>query len=189
MALIVCPHCGGQVSDTVERCIHCGKFIKEKQKNSAVDFQTFDKIKQNNLEEEFQKKYPKYVCPYAKQKALKCRRKYTIFGRIMCGAGAIDLLFSILIQTKVLDLNSDDTMLMIIGPIVLVAVLTFFIGAAFCINYTIKSKKLIAKYLLYEKLYQVWLLNEKNISKKVDFIGLNKKDKKYFENINPDLYL
>lgn len=35
MALIECPECGKEISDSVEKCIHCGYEVKteKKQKN------------------------------------------------------------------------------------------------------------------------------------------------------------
>lgn len=30
MALIICPECGKEVSDTVNQCIHCGYILKRK---------------------------------------------------------------------------------------------------------------------------------------------------------------
>ena len=94
-----------------------------------------------------------------------------------------------MVSTKVLDLNNDDTMLMIVMPIVLVVALVIFICMGFKIYYLVKSKKSICRYLLYEKLFQAWLLRAKNISMSVDFSDMSKKDMKYFENINPSLYL
>lgn len=190
MALITCPHCGNQVSDTVERCIHCGEpLLKEEAKPTPTDFHSLEKDNQNSIEKEFQKKYPSYVCFLAKQNSLKCRRKIKILNRISFIAGIIFFLFFILVSTKVLDLNNDDTMLMIVMPIVLVVALVIFICMGFKIYYLVKSKKSICRYLLYEKLFQAWLLRAKNISMSVDFSDMSKKDMKYFENINPGLYL
>ena len=34
MALIKCPECGNEISDTAEQCIHCGYRIKKDENNS-----------------------------------------------------------------------------------------------------------------------------------------------------------
>ncbi len=47
MALINCPDCGKQVSDSVEKCIHCGRALTQKDKakirfdNSVTDAKAF----------------------------------------------------------------------------------------------------------------------------------------------------
>ncbi len=189
MSLIVCPHCGKQVSDTVERCIHCGgAFLKGEPKVSATDFNTLDKEIRKSLEVEFQKGYPKYVCPHAKQNALKCRRKFKVCTIISYVACVIFFLILILVKTKVLDIDSNDIKMMVVVLVALCAALVILISAACKISYKLKSKKLISQYLLYEKLFQVWLLHTNNIFKEVDFSDLSGKEKKYFENINTDLY-
>lgn len=34
MALIYCPECGNQISDSVKKCIHCGKKLTKKDKEA-----------------------------------------------------------------------------------------------------------------------------------------------------------
>lgn len=59
MALITCPHCGNQVSDTVERCIHCGELIKEKppEPKRYADLSMAEK---DSLDSEFERNHPGY---------------------------------------------------------------------------------------------------------------------------------
>ena len=190
MALITCPHCGKQVSNTVKRCIHCGEpLFKEESKPTPKDFYTLEEDEQQRMEEEFRKEYPEFVSPCAKQKSAECRRKITILCRIALVAGVIFLLFRILVQTKVLDWTNNDTILMTVVPIMLASALTVCICGILAIIYLVKSKNFICRYLLYEKLFQTWLLRTKGISKTVDLSDLSKKYRKYYKKINPDLYL
>lgn len=59
MALITCPHCGNQVSDTVERCVHCGELIKEKppEPKRYADLSMAEK---DSLDAEFERAHPEY---------------------------------------------------------------------------------------------------------------------------------
>lgn len=47
MALINCPDCGEQISDSVEKCVHCGRVLTQKEKtkikfdNSVTDTKDF----------------------------------------------------------------------------------------------------------------------------------------------------
>ena len=53
MALIKCPECGKDISDTVKSCIHCGYMInlKENETDTSVNQQDNNIINNNNLEE------------------------------------------------------------------------------------------------------------------------------------------
>ncbi len=53
MALIFCPNCGKQVSDTIDRCIHCGELIKEAPP-APKDFSHLFKEQQVALDAEFE---------------------------------------------------------------------------------------------------------------------------------------
>lgn len=38
MALIKCPECGKEISDSVEKCIHCGYEVKTEKKQKKFPF-------------------------------------------------------------------------------------------------------------------------------------------------------
>ncbi len=72
MALIVCPHCGKQVSDTVERCIHCGEFIKEKP-SEPKNYADLSMAEKDDLDSEFERKHSEYsMHRVAKKQVILC---------------------------------------------------------------------------------------------------------------------
>ena len=67
MALITCPHCGNQVSDTVERCVHCGELIKEKPPEPK-NYADLSKAEKDALDSEFVREHSKYSVRNAERK-------------------------------------------------------------------------------------------------------------------------
>lgn len=61
LALIKCPECGKDISDTVKSCIHCGYMINPKEnETSATINQQDNNIKNNNNSEEAKKPKSKF---------------------------------------------------------------------------------------------------------------------------------
>ena len=71
MALIVCPHCGKSVSDTLSECIHCGKSLILKDEKQEKRYEQLSSAEQNELFSQFSREYPQYVFPQGREKAAK----------------------------------------------------------------------------------------------------------------------
>lgn len=73
MALIFCPNCGKQVSDTVDVCIHCGAPIKEALP-APKDFSGLPKEQQLAMDAEFEGRY----VGHSPMKSEKRRKRFSI---------------------------------------------------------------------------------------------------------------
>lgn len=62
MALIICPNCGKSISDTTEKCFHCGYNLRT-QTVAPTELQRFNKLtvsEQDKLRKEYYSKNPEY---------------------------------------------------------------------------------------------------------------------------------
>ena len=87
MALITCPHCGKQVSDTVERCIHCGALIKE-QPPEPKRYVDLSREEKDSLDAKFEREHPEYSIRKAERKKKIQSAIYFILG-VVCIIGAV----------------------------------------------------------------------------------------------------
>lgn len=61
MAMIYCPHCGGQISDKAKFCVHCGAtFDISANVEKETLFVDLPVDEQDKLQREFSRKNPKY---------------------------------------------------------------------------------------------------------------------------------
>lgn len=192
MALIECPNCKKQVSDTRESCFHCGyKFqtapIETEEKNqdeniieqqkrdtddSLTNFSSLRQIEKDKLWDEFYAKNPKYW--KLKNKA------YNIDGiRKVTGLCLIPLLVNELIFRNRPVINKEFFTI----ASVMYALLMFggLIVAFSCIYAKSVCNK---KALIVLKRFQNWLKTEKQIEYVVKFNRNQRKEKIFFDSIN-----
>ncbi|MDE6373630.1 MAG: zinc ribbon domain-containing protein [Clostridia bacterium] len=180
MGLITCPHCGKQVSDTVEACIHCGNKVTESpQKEKAEQpparkgYETLTDYERRELEKEFVKGKPKYEKFFGKEPYYKYVGKISWAGYILgCafegvgffledGAPALSVAFYVL------------------GVIGIMISLVCDVSFRFILN------KYRRQLLIVLKKYQKWL-KEKSVDYVLSFDWLSARWQRYFDTINVD---
>lgn len=184
MALIVCPHCGRQVSDTEKTCIHCGKSIGE-----GKPMQAFERLggeEKTELFRQFGRAYPKYVFPQGRQKAAKARKISTVFfviATVLCG---LSLLARILVDIGAIrfDFDAQPLPVMILVTALLAGLFSWIAG----FGVRLFARRTMRRFLLFAKLFQAWL-SARGIQFTFVFAESEKKYKKYYDNIDPALYL
>jgi hypothetical protein len=178
MALITCPNCGKQVSDTTQICIHCGKPIKqtiEKEDVEVGNLKNYDDLDFSTkveLQKEFDRTNPKY------EKYLNKISTYTKINRIS------NIVTIVAIVIAVLGLLMGTSKIAIV--VLILALIVFFVSDIIdiaCPFLIIRHKK---KSLIVLKKYQKWLRETKSIDYHVTFSANERKWQKYFENINAD---
>lgn len=183
MSLVVCPHCGQQVSDNAEACIHCGRILQTKAR--PKEYADLLYREKQGLHGEFAREYPQYgIYQRMERKAARERRISTITAIFFLVTGAILLILRCTgVSSKIFAEENIVPKFALVGSYLLLVV-----------DFIIWLKTLIAhiifthKDLLYKRLFQAWLL-KKNIRYRVVFEKKKEGDRRYFENINPDLYL
>ena len=196
MALITCKNCGKKISDTVEKCIHCGATTKEpdvketsisKEQNSEANeagktvFNKLSEKEQIKLENEFLK-FDKKARIY-RRKIFEAKRfallvfLIPLITRVLSAGqkGAIEKLF----EGKIYDPKMLDLSEKCLIPLIAVLLMSIVL----CIYSATTYKKRENKQL-YAKKFQRWLKEEKNIVYKPNFIS--EKDRVVFEEINLD---
>lgn len=182
MALITCPHCGKQVSDTVERCIHCGEILKKTySKPAQKNFSALPTSERKRLEEEFLTTYSAYDYNSARNIARKTK-KIAFVSRIVLWVA-----LAVLISLVCIFFNSKNTTILgILSLILLIVLISSLVTWIVCVVISHKEHKM---YLIYLRVFQEWLLKAKNIVWQVMFSETQYRDKRYFENITIDMYL
>ncbi|MDE6442049.1 MAG: zinc ribbon domain-containing protein [Clostridia bacterium] len=183
MAIIKCPHCGNNVSDTASNCIHCGESLtgEEKPKVNCVNYNNLLQSEQSALKNEFYESYPQYKKYEDKEAMLKKLIRidwiFIILGLVLILPG---LFYA---NGDNFDLNTLKTL----SSLSTIGLILFFASDALEIlsRFILRSYK--KKILLATKKYQKWLKVNKNINYNVTFIGKDAKWKKYFDEINVDM--
>lgn len=173
MALIKCPHCGKEISDTAESCIHCGTNLNEKTQ-AQEQFKNYESLsfsEKLNLKSEFNKAYPNYAKYEDKDEKIKRLGKISwaciIIGIIMM----IPLFFS------------ESKFFLIIG---ILGAILFTVSDVVDILCPFLRRRYKKKYLIALKKYQKWLKETKGVNYIVTFNSAEMKWKKYFDAINID---
>ena len=172
MALIECPHCKETVSDSCERCIHCGERIRKgSQGGEAVQeerdqgerlFRELSKAEQESLWSEFYALYPKYEKVGVRGNSYKKILWYA--GLEACILPITAFLVNFFLKGK--DILSSETFLMglsFIGVLFLKGMITIILMA------TVFLKKNKRQKLIVLKRFQAWLDAEKGINYTVKF--------------------
>ncbi len=189
MALINCPKCGKQISDTTNKCIHCGYDLAES-KDKQSEYKQYYKLsaaEQKALRAEFYKTDPAYAeCDKQTEKMAK---KSNITSVLRLVFGGITLL--ILVITQICSTLSgkkfeNNVLLWVAIIIVTVGLLIAFIAFVLNIVFRLKFKKLRHNQLIIEKRFQKWLKCEKQTMYTVQFSSKQKNDKAFFDSINVD---
>lgn len=53
MAMIVCPHCGEQVSEKAKKCVHCGEILILEEIKRHISYQIHDNLRLNELADKY----------------------------------------------------------------------------------------------------------------------------------------
>ncbi len=183
MGLIICPHCGKQVSDTNSKCFHCGfDFVsKTGEPEKLRDYHKISMQEQQDLRDEYlnqQTAFKKYMQKY--NGFLKKINISYIINLISWICLAIAWAGGFLYH-KISKNNAANWV------IILILLLVASILVSLIIN-VVQRKILFKKYrrneLIIEKNYQQWLKSEKNINYTVTFTAKQSKDKVFFDEIN-----
>ena len=190
MALIVCPHCGKSISDTLTECIHCGKSLRPQEETQAQvkRYEQLSSAEQNELFAQFKREYPEYVFPHGREKAAKKRKISSIAWTIAGVLCVIIFVIQILVATGKIHFETEGDDFLIPGIFLFIAVVTIICSVVIWAICRRSEKKYMQRYLLFAKLYRTWL-SAREIKYKLTFGDNEKKYKKYYDNINPVLYL
>ena len=196
MALIKCRECGKSISDTTDKCIHCGAFVHKNDADESADENNSESInlddfvifkdlmahKRIELEMEF--------C-HSDKWALRYVRKIHEPKSIQKIAGIADMfgfaciIFVILFARTNPDWQPYNDKLFTAG--IILGICTGIVGFAitfFSLIFQYIHARSIKKNLYYHKKLQVWLRKEKNIIYYPDFATQKIKDK--YDSITED---
>ena len=206
MALIVCNNCGKKISDTIEKCIHCGALIKvsenrnsiniceendkmltkEKQKPLIDQDETVNRAKFKNLSKDQQLKYEQeFVNSDKRFYNLKRREaefeKVGNFAFLMIGLTfAIFIGMNWIIAKFGLQLYNEGLYDFSMNVMLTILVASF---ALIIINFIMKiTYKRSIKRFIYMKGLKLWLEKEKNVDFSPPF--LDDKEKEIFDDID-----
>ena len=186
MALIECRACGKKISDTTEKCIHCGSLTKEPEVEKieettitppkARDYNQISDYERNALEMEFIRQDEEAM----KYKVMQNDRLR--FKKLRASAWPIWLL-SFLFSVKAFEEAGITTytsgfafsLALLFNGLILLLIISITIYLSF----TKKAEKTSSKRFVYLKKYQCWLLNEKKIEYTPVFV--TEKEKILFE--------
>lgn len=171
MALIKCPHCGKEISNTAQSCIHCGAGLNEKaeEREQLKDYDRLSFSEKANLKDQFNIAYPKYAKHEDKDEKIKRLEKIS-WGCIITGIVMMIPLFF-----------SQSTFFLTIG---ISGGILFFVSDIVDFLCPFMRRRYKKKYLIALKKYQQWLKDTKSIDYKVTFNSAELKWKKYFDEIN-----
>ncbi len=174
MALITCPHCGKNVSDTLETCFHCGGRLKSAPEKER-EYTMIPLEEQRSLRAEFKQKFPQVA--QSDKNLQRSSKKYIIlsilFGSIALG-GLVFL--GVGLVATLLD-NANVWWMVGVGAGCLV------IGVAMGVIFYRIICKIDKNQKRNTKRFQVWLKEEKNIHLTVI---LDKSEQKIYDDINID---
>lgn len=178
MALIVCPCCGKNVSDTAEKCIHCGFDFrlqaKESEQSEKREYTNLTEYERNRLKNEFDVSFSQFANinkNYEKtEKADKVLGVFTIFFGLS--------LIASLIIFRIVKLNFESVIAYIVVIYTVFAFLFCAVKLIFWDLFFYKKRK--RNHLAYLKKYRNWLKDEKNIEYD---LTLTKQERKIFNGI------
>lgn len=158
MALIVCPHCGKNVSDTAEKCVHCGEALHKEREQEveepALEYLALPAEQQKSIKSEFFATFPSKVTVDKKAKINKA-----IY--VSCYVAMfLGILFFVL--TWVFD---KKVAFAVIGCV--------FIIVAVILSITVRfyNKAITPKVIACAKLFALWLKECKNTELKLALDG------------------
>lgn len=179
MALIHCPQCGGIVSDSAEKCVHCGhSFEQERRKKEEKKKEEEQESCYNNLPEEEQKellnefngKFPEEA------KFEKNRKLFNITYYCITAIGWVSIiLFNILFF--VAEKNNDENLL---PTIILFIVIACLYLVYIPVNILLR-RRLDRRGCQNIKRYIKWLKEEKGYTYKVE---LSAKEKAVYDSVS-----
>ncbi len=180
MALISCPQCGGKVSDSAQKCVHCGyDFLKAKQEeektkekeHEAAVFNNLPEYEQKSILNEYYAKFPEEA------KSAKICKLYKWSGII------IVILFAVffIAESVIVPLICFSK----INPTKGLTLATFFglPGIVVCVLSVIlriSKKKIDTMSCRNIKRFGKWLKNEKKLIYK---LTLSKEEKAVFDSV------
>lgn len=164
MALISCPQCGGQVSDSAEKCVHCGYNFELKRReeerakqeaNRKKEFNSLPENEQNRLMNEFYAKFPE------EGNFAKLSKLYHVGGIV---AYALEVVLFIIAAIVVI-LTSINKIKYSTGWTLFIVLGILSITAAVCVVLTrVYKNKFNIRYYQQVKRFARWLKNEKGLS-------------------------
>lgn len=205
MALIICKSCGKQISSTAEKCIHCGASIKEIKDSNSDDVAKKNQVIKNEL---IEKKKINDLTPQLESEFLKTNKEARNFYSMMIkGLTIFSKCFNITLFFLVpficiflCALDTDSKIYMFLNShqiyiknwsVFVFAKKWVFIPFASLLFYSLIElffifwKKPARRKLIYHKMIQKWLLEEKNIIYTPTFSS--EKVRREFENIDLDI--
>ncbi len=188
MALIECPFCHKSISNTVKKCIHCGKEWDEARKMLLRDYRSVLLPEREALEKEFKDTHEgSRRFEYGKQNLRSCKW-HCFFALLAWGACMLVIVF---LSSKGIYVNDEKhkalanatVYLMVLPPVLSVAGFIFF--DIYHGTYEIVHAK---RKVVYLRKYQDWLEREKGIVCDVSFWKLNDRERVLFENVDLDMH-
>lgn len=151
MALIHCPYCGKQVSDTVDSCVHCGaELVKLPQQSNILNRRIFSALSDNE-QKELKQEFGRLMPEYSLEVKIRGALRYIIIGLSLVG---------LILAYFGLDANINNTT----RYIVLIADILLVIALIVMVIIDVTSRKKAEKdELLYFKLFSLWLNARKNV--------------------------
>ena len=182
MAIIVCPKCGKNSSNTNEKCFHCG-FNLRLQSVEPVQLQRYIKLpsaEQERLRKEYYSLNPKYES-YMKKRDRFIRR----INITAIVTGIFSALYILLwIVTRIIKAVTKASISWALIPAIIFGVIWVIAIIANVVLRKVTYRKYRRNDLIIEKKYQKWLKEEKQIEYIVSFTTKQRKDKEYFDKIN-----
>ena len=168
MALITCPHCGKQVSDTATKCIHCGGKLKEAPLEPK-EYTELSFTEKEALDSEFERRYPEYAY-------LKFQKR----NKMLTTAFLVFLIMYLLFMTLgiILFVNGMNTIqndkthspdilkTIFTNPNIILGLVAVTVGIIALFSYiaiTVLFYRNRKNYLLNYKIFVKWLLTKKKI--------------------------
>lgn len=175
MALISCPHCGKQISDKSEVCVHCReKLLAVPQETKEVHFDKLSASKQQAIFAEFISAYPEHDYGEAGLHQISYAMIYVFLLALLLEIGV-----------HFADLDSPNGTFLTTIPLILPVILNIFVViVSICLG--ISYHGYTKKALIGVKVFQKWLKEKKGMIYIPELAG--KKQKKIFDGINTENY-
>lgn len=176
MALIQCPYCKKEISDSCKICVHCGKpIVSEKPKTKLSPSQKLE------LEREFDKTYPMYSSSESERKTIM-RLFHTCLAALY-GAIAMQIFGRVLLLVFRLELSKIGEQLFGTAVILLAVLIVLgLIGRIACIFVMRGFQK---KNIFRTKLFYRWLNEKKGIDALAELnAGAKRWEQEYFKNLD-----
>ena len=189
MALITCPNCQRKVSDTAEKCIHCGCNLAKPKAGNEIgiteerNYQKLTLTEQNNLKNEFYSVFPKYGAFNKKQDRFY---KSITITQIVSGLAFVCFIIMV-IAFRVYRSATKNTVPIILSiPLFTLLAVWLIVGLVCWFLILVPQRKYKRNEMIVEKKFQRWLKDEKNIVYTVNFTKKMQKYKKFFDSVNVD---